>query len=398
MAAWLVKGLAAWMESSPGLVVMLGAGKGEGLEALRAVRADRYVLVEGDPDAASLLHQRAAGLPGVEVRQAVLSADGQELDWHLTEPARFSGPMPAQGLARHYPRLRQLGSRRVASLALRDLLEGLSYEPERPALLVLDLPGQEESLLASCGIEQLRRFDAVLMRGAVEADLWRGSQAIEAGGSFLARRGFKIRLVDRASEPLWPLVELVLDRQKLELEQLRARCDKLVEDLEQARVSASSMQQQAEESRLSGQAIAQQAEQAQVQLEALRRVQAQTEQMAQEHWHTIELLTLERDAALQRRQALEAQREAEARQLREAQAGQQALQAELVATQERESASAAECAALRQQLADALARADNEQQRADEAWRRVGQMGQELALSEGQLELVKDLLLGDPTL
>ena len=37
-------------------------------------------------------------------------------------------------------------------------------------------------------------------------------------------------------------------------------------------------------------------------------------------------------------------------------------------------------------------------ERADEAWQRLEQMNQELALAEGQLEMLKDLLLDEPTL
>lgn len=402
MLAWLDKALTAWREPAPGLVVVLGAGRGELVAQLQALGAARVVLVEGHPDQAALLQRRVVDLPGFEVRAEVVSADGRELDWQLVEPARFAGPLRASGLQQHYPRLRQLGSRRVASRALPELLQELldgSGEAltDRAKLLIFDLPGQEAALIEACDKPLMQRFDGVLLRGSAAA-LWEGAQAVDVAAQAMARRGFKARLVDRLSEPLWPLVELVVDQQKVEIERLQWRLERSQSELEQARARAANEQQLAEEQRSGREQAEQAARQASEELLVQRRARALAEQLADEHWQTIEVLSQERDAALQGRQSLEpelgrlrAELQALGEQLqhrdRQLESLQQALEAQTTVQQ-----------SLQQRLEAAEAEAGAQQQRADEACRRLQQMSQELVLAEGQLELVKDLLLGDPTL
>lgn len=395
MLAWLDKALQAWREPAPGLVLWLGAGQGEALPQLLELGAARIVLVEGHPDLAARLQRRVDGLAAagrVTVRAEVVAPHAGEVDWHVLEPARFSGPLAPTALRLHYPRMRESGQRRATAIGLPELLQQVldAHAPtERPALLVLDLPGQEAALLDTCDKPLLQRFDGVLLHGCAEP-LWDGARRVDEASAVMARRGFKARLVDRQSEPLWPLVEVVVDKQKVEIERLQWRLERAQLDLEQVRAQAEQLQQLLDEAELRSQQAERGAAQAAADLQALREARQGALETAQAHWQTIELLTEERDLA---RRQLEAQA-----------AAQPAAPPDPQATPQAPTASAelqrlhAELEALGRQQALALEQVEAERQRADEAWQRVQQLGNELALAEGQLELVKDLLLDDPQL
>jgi hypothetical protein len=402
MAAWLEKALGAWREPAPGLVLMLGAGDGELLQPLQSLGASRVVLVEGHPDLAARLQRKVADWPGFSVLALAVSADGAELEWQLTEPARFAGPQRPSGLLRHYPRLRRLGSRRMGSQALAPLLTEVldaatPDEAGRPSLLLVNLPGQEASLFSACEKPLLQRFDAIVLRGCSEA-LWEDAAPIDAAAQVLAKRGFKARLVDRVSEPLWPLVELVVDKQKVEIERLQWRLERSQSELEQARARAVNERQLADEQRVGREQAERAAEQAGVELLSLRRAKLLAEQLAQEHWQTIELLAQERDAALERRLALEPELATLRGDLQRQGERVEQLQQQLQASQQQLDAQSRQLTELLEQRQQEQIELDHQRQRADEACRRLQQMTQELVLAEGQLELVKDLLLGDPTL
>ncbi len=419
MAAWLEKLLAGW--SKPAQLVVIGAGDLALWPLLRACGAQQLLLVEGDPQAAERLQAALAGWPAASLRAQALSPDGATLRWRQYDQPRFNGPLSPSALRQHYPRLRETGQRELPGQTLADCLRELPAATGS-SLLLINLPGQEDALLASCPAELLQRFDGIALRGCAEP-LWDGATVVDQASGRLAKLGFKAHLVDRQSEPLWPLVELRLDRVKLELGQLRAQLQAQGAELAAARASqqaereqaaaalaacrdelaqqtalAQSQREQVQAQLQARDAAEQAAAQARAELQALREARAVTEQLAQEHWHSVELLTLERDALLRRQQQLDEQIQQGAAAQQRLSESLDALRAELQAALAERDAQAALAAERAAEIAAQAEQVEQLQRRADEAWQRLEQMNQELALAEGQLEMLKDLLLDEPTL
>jgi hypothetical protein len=158
-----------------GTVVHIGAGSAA-LEQHEALVANRLVLVEGDPDIVSDLRSGASRLSRAVdiVGQPVAPAAGPLL-WHRYNLRMLNGPLDASTLGRFYPRLRQASALPLHALAFGELLGQLdlahddTHEDQPPNVLLLDVPGQEDALLASLSEAELRNFGWITLRGCSEA-------------------------------------------------------------------------------------------------------------------------------------------------------------------------------------------------------------------------------------
>jgi hypothetical protein len=185
-----------------GTIVVLGAGNGDLLEALAALQPARLVLVEGDPDALAELRRRARRMRSAEVLGEVVSAQGGSLQWHRYSLAPLNGPLDAAVLKPFYPRLKALDSVPVDSVPLASLLRQLNLDEAAPAMLLIDLPGQEGPLLQSLPDSLLNRFGQVLLRGC-SVVLGEGLVA-DVAVAALQQRCFEPTATSDA-EPLWPV-------------------------------------------------------------------------------------------------------------------------------------------------------------------------------------------------
>lgn len=221
----LIDALASLPVQALGTVVHLGAGRGETLAAYAALRPRRLVLVEGDAEAAAELRTGARAIAGAGVVEAVVMPSAQTASWQRHSLTSLDGPIAVTGLARYYPRLRRLGALPVQGVALDDLLGrilGTDGDAAVPALLVIDLPGQEAALLDALPPERLHAFDWLLLRGC--------SEPLADGVPVLAEA--LARLPDHVPagppsgagfDPLWPVALLRLDRRSVELRRLAER-------------------------------------------------------------------------------------------------------------------------------------------------------------------------------
>ena len=229
----LFKYLATLADQPLGTLVHIGAGNGRDLDGYDALTPDRLVLVEGDSDAAAELQRRVAHLPWAEVHARPVAAQAGPLAWNRYTLPGLNGPLQTGTLSAFYPRLRLFESRTLDAVALPELLAGLSLElePGRVHVLVLDVPGQEGSLLASLPQQQIVKFGFVLLRGVREALLPWGCAATLAVGQLRASC-FDVMADAVEQEPLWPVTLLRFNAQRHQTEQLEQRLQSIQAALE----------------------------------------------------------------------------------------------------------------------------------------------------------------------
>ena len=209
----LLHELTALAKQPLGTVVYLGAGAAS-LEALLALPARRLVLVQGDPDEATeLRHLVATAGKRVQVISEPVAAIAQTLRWHRYNLASLNGPLDQSGLVRYYPRLRQIGVMSLPARPIAELLdEACPKGTAQPAVLVIDLPGQEQALISALAPAQLQRFAALLVRGCTErhAD---GASGLADTLTSLQEACWRPDPPAAAPDPLWPLAVLRFDAQ-----------------------------------------------------------------------------------------------------------------------------------------------------------------------------------------
>jgi len=424
------------LETCLDTVLYVGAGEVEegALAAWQTAGAGKLLLVEGDADLAASLQRRCAQHAGIKVMEAAVSADGGRIDWHRYSLSYLNGPVDQHSLSQIYPRLRRLDRQQIESQRLGDLLD---RETEVPPLdgsvthaLLLDVPGQEDALLGSLSPDQLRRFGTVIVRSARGVE--EHTPANSAGEALLAA-GFSLASQDRVAHPLWHVSVYRFDivRHRIAvlsdaLEQAEAREKGVQRQLQNAQDDLAQARQQAQSAELAlhhtAQAMAEAEtreagsnariqelerelaakdaaqEQSRRRLDSEHRVLAQTQSeldaLRQEHVRLRDELHREAAQAQELRQQLadqasrmervDAERNELRRQLELTRAQQRALRGEL---------EAADVAGWRQRCHD-LERELKAQREENTAFgQRLQQLQEELLKAEGQLDMIKSLLL-----
>jgi FkbM family methyltransferase len=239
-----VNDLVAWLtrlgEQALGTVVHVGAGAGAVLQRYAALPASlqprQVVLIEGDPEVAPRLERAAAPHPWARVVPAAVGAVAGPMPWNRYNLPMLNGPLDAEGAKSVYPRLRRVQTTTLRCEALADVLEALSLQPaaKDPCVhaLLLDVPGQEASLLAALSPQVLRPFHAVLLRGC-RAVLPPSGQAAKAAPALLAKQHFAPVAQDDERNTMWPVALLRFDPVAHELVQLRQQASEMAAALKE---------------------------------------------------------------------------------------------------------------------------------------------------------------------
>ena len=348
--------LVAWLnridDLTFGSIVHVGAGSGAVLEHyadLPAARRPRQVvLIEGDPDLARSL-ERAAGVHAwARVLPTPVGPQGGQIHWNRFNLPMLNGPLDATALTAFYPRLRRVQTTTVRCEALSDVLCSLNLTPDTDArrvhALVLDVPGQESGLIAALSPDLLRHFNAIVLRGCRNV-LPPSGQVAEAALALVTRQHFAPVAKEDERDTIWPVALMCFDRRGHELAQLRRQLAQMDTALK-------------ERDRLSGE------------LQSLAQAKSVAEKLAAER-------LVQMDTALKERDRLSG----ELQSLAQAKSAAEKLAAERLAkTVEQDDRT--------RQLETQLA----------EASTRLELLQQEVLKAEGQLALMKELLLKEHSL
>lgn len=200
-----------------GTVLHLGAGS-FALEDYEAFGVEQLLLLTGDAETVAELQRRCPADGRAEVVPMVVAPASGPIAWHRYNLRMLDGPRPPSRWSAQFPRLQLQDVRSIDAVALQSVIEE-RIPAARPGssvrVLAIDLPGQEDELVAAVRPELLRRFDWVVLRCEALAD---GPAAAR-----LSSLGFEPVFRDVGEAPVWPVRLLRFDRRvHLELD-LRRR-------------------------------------------------------------------------------------------------------------------------------------------------------------------------------
>lgn len=170
-------------------VLHLGAGGGRELGYYLRLNADRVILVEAHPKQAAQLRAAARDIENVEVVEAAVAATSGEMTLRvLNKPQESSLRQPTQ-LLKRYPNLRVVRNDVVTTITLGQLVERLAPDTGGNNLLVLELQGEEFSVLSSTPEDVLQNFSWIAARSSRET-LYEGGAQLAEVDTLLRRCGF----------------------------------------------------------------------------------------------------------------------------------------------------------------------------------------------------------------
>ena len=227
----LVQKLITGTAGGLGTVIHIGAGA-TASEDYAGTAIGNLWLVEGDPDTAAELLAATAEHHGVHVRQAIVLPEGAEqVTWHRYNLRSMNGPRTADALKGIYPRLRESSAAGGSGVGIKELLAEIlgSDLQGRARALVLDVAGQEAALLRALPDDTVRCFEWIAMRcaGPKTATGWTDPQV---AASRLAECHFAAQSEPDAADTPWPIRLFRFDANaaaRTEREGLRAQLEAL---------------------------------------------------------------------------------------------------------------------------------------------------------------------------
>lgn len=150
-----------------GTVVHIGAGSCEGLSGLVARDPAQVWLVDPDPALPEAVRMAAPGDARVQILPVAVGDASGPGTLHVMNFAEFSAlDVPqTQGIKDIFPGLREISQHPVQVLSLADVLARIDLVPDRPALLVLEAPGQEVAILRAAREQSLfKPFEHIILR------------------------------------------------------------------------------------------------------------------------------------------------------------------------------------------------------------------------------------------
>lgn len=175
----LIRQLQKYRPAGIHTIVLIGAGDGADLPALRALNSRKMLLVEANPEQLKLLSRRIEPALGEEVLPVAATHTGKAgAKLFLCNNPRYSSLSRADQLEKHFPNLHITGETEVRTLPLPEILAAVSEVDDVGKLLILDAPGQSLSLVRSVPTEVLETFDWIIVSVA-DAALFDGDDAVD---------------------------------------------------------------------------------------------------------------------------------------------------------------------------------------------------------------------------
>ena len=220
-------------QTPTGLTLVIGAGNGASLPALRRLGSSRLVLAEAHPRQAEELARRARTDLGEEVWHQAITATAQgNVSLHVLNNPNYNSLKSPSGLLTYFPNLRAISILEAPSRTLTESITALSPAEGDDNLLILDAPGQALELLQATSPTALQSFAWIIIKGAVETLYSEDSTATESA-FWLQKLGFDP--VSEDQEALYPHTALLLVRNPTRVETYRLDTEirQLYEQLDQ---------------------------------------------------------------------------------------------------------------------------------------------------------------------
>jgi len=204
----------------PGITLVVGAGDGATLPALRQLGSRRLVLVEAHPRQAEELARRVQLDQGEEVWSLAITPDSSSrTTLQVLNNLRYSSLRTPQALFECAPNLRVVGQVDVPARSLSEAIEQLALDEHENHVLILDAPGLGRELFHSAPSAMLRSFAWILLCGGSLSELYVDDVAVAKAAIELIDVGF-----DQAGEEpdtLYPWATLLMQRNAQRIGALR---------------------------------------------------------------------------------------------------------------------------------------------------------------------------------
>ncbi|WP_300556107.1 hypothetical protein [Maricaulis sp.] len=173
----------------PGHVLHIGAGYGDMLPVWLDLKPQRITLVEPDPDTLAELRARAEPHARVQVVAAAVTPDPARSVLHRFNFAELNSLTWPTGIRDLYPGLEAIGEETVTARDPVELVRGLDLDPGAAHLLVIDAPGVGLAVLKALqGAGLLARFAALRIRTGRKA-LYEGEATLDEITAWLKGAG-----------------------------------------------------------------------------------------------------------------------------------------------------------------------------------------------------------------
>lgn len=232
----LLAQIATTTEQGPGTTLVVGAGNGAELPALRRLANRRLVLIEAHPQVATELASRVVKADGEEVWSvAIAPGDDGEAELRVLSNLRYSSLRDPERLFDHGPNLRRRTPIRVPVRSLGRAIDATVTDARANNLLVLDAPGLSVALLEHTDTALLRRFYWVIVHASAVPGLYQDEQTHQRASERLAALGFEPVAED--PDALYPEVVTLYrrDDHRIELLEQSALVEGLRAELRDAR-------------------------------------------------------------------------------------------------------------------------------------------------------------------
>lgn len=229
------------------VIVHIGAGLGAELAAYQRMGVRRTILIEANPELATLLRQRSSAMPAVEVRAVALAASDGEGLLQVFNNARESSLYPPTRLLQYFPNLCPAGSAQVPTVSLERVLREAAANPSIGNLLVVDVAAIAPEALEGCALEVLHDFSHIAVLAAA-LPLYAGTAGEPELRRWLEQSGY--RQLYENEDTVAPFRELLFVRDDAavaamrlaaaaaELAALRAACSAQTGELQACRTAA----------------------------------------------------------------------------------------------------------------------------------------------------------------
>lgn len=206
-------------------IICIGAGQGDQVEGWRAAGASRIILVEPNPAYRTHLSALTSAHAGVEVIPAAIADEDGTAALHVLNLARHSSLRSPAGLNDLLPGLRQIAEVTVSTLTAASLLASIG-ELSGNVALILDAPGSEMEVLRgfsdASALEMLAGIELI----CTEDPQYRGASSRAALQSFIEQAGFVLTKSD-LSDPDWPQLSFRIDQHARRLVDLTVRLQEI---------------------------------------------------------------------------------------------------------------------------------------------------------------------------
>ena len=201
-------------------VIHLGAGRCRELPDYLAAERKRIVLVEANPSVARVLQAQSSTHKNVHVVQRAISVQEEETTLYVYNLLERSSLRKATGLRELYPGLRLVREVPVTACSPAKMLSELDVEDAGKICLIVDTPGEEHAILKAMAREHRLGCISTLLLYCPQAPMYENAAARQDIIDLLDAQGFEI-IEEAGGGVLEQAVALRLNALKLENRRLQ---------------------------------------------------------------------------------------------------------------------------------------------------------------------------------